>query len=335
MTVERAREEAARVIGEFASGQNRAEIKRAIRQHPTFGDVFDDLIEHKRNKHGKPLSDRTKAEYRAAMRLHLAPFKARKMSEISHEQVAALHSKVGKTAPIQANRVKALVSSVYGHALKRRLYVGENPAAAITGFAENRRDRFIQRDEFPALFDSLAQDPQRDFFLLALLTGARRSNVLSMRWSDLDLTDGIWRVEMTKNAMPQNVTLSPEAVAVLAARRQAAKKGAEFVFPGVGKSGHMVEPKTAWARIVRRAGLRGLRIHDLRRTLGSWQAKTGASLVVIGKSLNHLSSKTTEIYARLDLDPVRQSVNTATVAMMEAAGVKEAAKVVPIKKTRA
>ena len=68
--------------------------------------------------------------------------------------------------------------------------------------------------------------------------------------------------------------------------------------------------------------IQNLRIHDLRRTLGSWQAKTGASMAIIGKSLNHKSQQTTAIYARLDLDPVRQSVNTATAAMLDAAGVK-------------
>jgi phosphoribosylformimino-5-aminoimidazole carboxamide ribonucleotide (ProFAR) isomerase len=67
--------------------------------------------------------------------------------------------------------------------------------------------------------------------------------------------------------------------------------------------------------------------------LGSWQAKTGASLVIIGKSLNHKSPSATAIYARLDLDPVRQSVNTATAAMMEAGGLKKPAEIKPLKKS--
>ena len=75
-----------------------------------------------------------------------------------------------------------------------------------------------------------------------------------------------------------------------------------------------------------------LRIHDLRRTLGSWQAKPGASLTIIGKSLNHKAHQATAIYARLDLDPVRQSVNTATAAMLEAASLKEGATVLPLPK---
>jgi integrase len=75
-----------------------------------------------------------------------------------------------------------------------------------------------------------------------------------------------------------------------------------------------------------------LRIHDLRRSLGSWQAITGASLPIIGKSLGHKSPDATMIYARLSLDPVRQSVNTATAAMMEAGGMKTPAQVVPLRR---
>jgi integrase len=92
----------------------------------------------------------------------------------------------------------------------------------------------------------------------------------------------------------------------------------------------LTQPKKAWERVLASAGIDDLRIHDLRRTLGSWQAKTGASLAIIGKSLNHRNQNTTAIYARLDLDPVRDSVNTATSAIMAAAGLKPGADVVKI-----
>jgi integrase len=58
-------------------------------------------------------------------------------------------------------------------------------------------------------------------------------------------------------------------------------------------------------------------MHDLRRTLGSWQALGGSSLQIIGKSLGHKSMQSTEIYARLTTDPVRESVEKATQAMVE------------------
>src|SRR5262249_31447072 len=86
-------------------------------------------------------------------------------------------------------------------------------------------------------------------------------------------------------------------------------------------NGHVVELKHAWKRILKRAGLDGLWIHDLRRTLGSWQAATGASLAIIGKTLAHKNVSTTAIYARLNLDPVRGAMETATNAILVAAGV--------------
>jgi integrase len=138
----------------------------------------------------------------------------------------------------------------------------------------------------------------------------------------------VWCIAKTKNGTAQTVTLSPEAVTVLKSRK--AGEG-EFVFPGEGKTKHIVEPKKAWAALLKAAGIENLRIHDLRRTLGSWQARTGASLPIIGKSLNHKTHQATAIYARLDLDPVRQSVNTATAAMMEAAGMKKKAEVVRLR----
>jgi integrase len=92
-----------------------------------------------------------------------------------------------------------------------------------------------------------------------------------------------------------------------------------FVFSGSGRTGHLVEPKKGWKRLLARAGLKDLRIHDLRRTMGSWQAKTGASLAIIGKSLNHKNQSTTAIYARLDIDPACVRMEKATAAMLEAA----------------
>lgn len=331
MTVEQARRMAAAVNAEIEEGANPAEVKRAAKAEATFGEVFEEFLVHKRNRAGAPLSDRTREEYRDAARLHLGAFLPQRLSRITRESVALLHRQIGKSAPFQANRVKALVSSVMGYARERGHLQGENPAAQVKSFAEPSRDRFAQATELSALFEAMAESSQRDFFLLAILTGARRSDIQAMRWEQINKKEAIWRIPTTKNGTPQNVTLSPEAIAVLQAREEE-RDASPFVFPGSGKTGHLVEPKKAWQTILSRAGLSDLRIHDLRRTLGSWQAKTGASLAIIGKSLNHKTPQATAIYARLDLDPVRQSVNTATAAMLEAAGMKDVADVLPIKK---
>ena len=150
-----------------------------------------------------------------------------------------------------------------------------------------------------------------------------------MRWQDISFDQLEWRIPMTKNGTPQIVSLSPEAMQVLQSRKLS--YNSEYVFPGNGKSGHLEEPKKGWDRILSRAGIEDLRIHDLRRTLGSWQARTGTSLAIIGKSLNHKSHASTLVYARLDLDPVRDSVNRATSVMLDTSGIQSINKIVGIK----
>ena len=159
----------------------------------------------------------------------------------------------------------------------------------------------------------------QDFFLLALLTGARRGNVASMRWDDVDPTWKLWRIpgEVAKGGQPIVVPLVDAALAILT-RRKATANGNPWVFPSYGKSGHIVEVKGAWKRILTAAGLSDVRPHDLRRTLGSWQAIGGASLPIIGRSLGHSQPATTQVYARLQLDPVRASVTAATDAILAA-----------------
>lgn len=335
MTVERARKEAQKSLAAFASDQNPAEIRRAQKQEPTFGEMFKEYGE----RHG--IKKRSWTTDQSLYANHLQSLAPRKLTTISRSIISRILSDLEREGKAGAtiNNVRALISSIYGRAIEWG-HATTNPVAGIRTRTKVKRDRFLQADELPRFFQSLAEEQNetlRDYILLALLTGARRANLLAMRWVEINLGEYVWRIPDTKNGTPQNVTLSPEAVAILQARREAAENSAVFVFPGTGESGHIEEPKKAVIRVMERAAIPygrnnpdGVTLHDLRRTLGSWQAKTGASLAIIGKSLNHKSQQATAIYARLDLDPVRASVNTATAAMMEAGGLKEAVAVVPI-----
>ncbi|MBP7467330.1 MAG: tyrosine-type recombinase/integrase [Thauera sp.] len=392
MTVEQARREAEKTLGEFASGSNPAAARRAIRGEPTFTEAFESFLDGKRKRDGTALADKTKRDYRDVLRMYLSTIQNKKLSDVTREDVKAIQRKATKKSPAQADRAVAVVSSVFSFALDQETYSGTNPASRVQKNPPPSRDRFAQAHELPHLLAAVAESDQRDYFLLSLMTGARRSNVQAMAWREIDLDGAVWRIAKTKNGTPQNLPLSPEAVTVLKARKeaqQAAHKASKsdkamspFVFPGTGKTGHLVEPKKAWSTILNKASARrlldcldrderinadertryeslldtapataerelqkraedagidgadydmtDLRIHDLRRTLGSWQAITGASLAIIGKSLNHKTHQATAIYARLDLDPVRRSVNLATSAMLEAAGLKDAADVVTL-----
>ena len=120
----------------------------------------------------------------------------------------------------------------------------------------------------------------------------------------------------TKNGEPLRVHLVESVVDLLKARLEKYGKQ-EWVFEGRGKTGHLVNPKAAWKKILQNLDIKDLRIHDLRRTFGSWQAATGANSYMIGRSLGHKSPQATAIYARLNLDPVRESVEKATGAMLQ------------------
>jgi integrase len=327
MTVEQARKAAAEVNAEIENGANPAEARRVFKSEPTLSEFFAEYGD----RHGA--KKRTWKDDQQRFRDYLQPpLGQKKLTTITRDMVARVLSdaeKAGKSTATVRN-IRALASGLFSKAVEWN-HLHTNPAQGVTVTGRKvSRDRFLQADELPRFFAALAAESNqdmRDFILLALLTGARRANLCAMHWKEIDLTDGLWRIPRTKNDEPQTVTLCPEAVTILEARREAIKDG--FVFPGTGKSGHIEEPKKAVVRVMERAGIpygrtvpNGVTLHDLRRTLGSWQARTGASLTIIGKSLNHKSQQATAIYARLDLDPVRQSVNTATTAMLTAGGLK-------------
>ncbi|PIV89418.1 MAG: recombinase XerD [Hydrogenophilales bacterium CG17_big_fil_post_rev_8_21_14_2_50_63_12] len=335
MTVEKARAEAQKVLGEFATGSNPAEARRAFKAMLTLSELF---AEYGARHGSKKLAWRDDQQrFRDYLEKSLGN---KKLSAITRADLARILSdaeKAGK-AVATVRAIRALASIIFAKGIEWG-HLETNPAQGVKISGKKvTRDRFLQSDEMPRFFAALAEESSvtmRDFILLALLTGARRANLCAMHWQEIDLGAGVWRIPRTKNDEPQSVTLCPEAVVILEARKEAT--GGGFVFPGTGETGHIVEPRKAVERVMDRAGIpfgrnvpNGVTLHDLRRTLGSWQARAGASLAIIGKSLNHKSQAATAIYARLDLGPVRQSVNAATSAMLVAGEVKDSADVVKI-----
>ncbi|MBA2654423.1 MAG: tyrosine-type recombinase/integrase [Gammaproteobacteria bacterium] len=319
LTIEQARRMAMEANADIAKGDNPNDKRRLERAEMTFSAMFSEYLERYAKVHKKSW----KADQDQFNR-YLKDWGKRKLSNITKNDIQKLHQQVGREkGTYAANRLLALLSTIFNKAIEYGSWDKTNPALGIKKFKEKSRDRFLQADELPCFFQAVTEEPNidiRDYVLLSLLTGARRSNVLSMRWEQINFQRAEWRIPETKNGEPQIITLSDEALNILTARKLTAKN--QFVFPSNGMHGHITEPKKGWQRILARAGIENLRIHDLRRTLGSWQAKTGASLAIIGKSLNHKSPLTTAIYARLDLDPVRESVEKATKAMLEAAGIE-------------
>jgi integrase len=311
ISIENARKLAITAKGNIARGANPQKEKRAIRDEMTFGALFTEYLE----KYSK-VHKRSWAYDEREINKFLPRWFKRKISSFDRAEIERLHAKVGKENGLyQANRLLERIRSIFNKAIEWG-WQGQNPAIGVKKFREQSRDRFLQPDELPRFFAALATEPNetaRNFFMISLLTGARKSNTLAMRWCDINFSTATWRIELTKNGDAQTIHLPQQAVDILVAGKLTSE--GPWVFEGSGKSGHLADPKKAWERILVEAGIENLRIHDLRRTLGSYQAATGANGYIIGKSLGHRSQQSTAIYARLNLDPVRESVNKATEAM--------------------
>ena len=390
LSIERARTEAMKINSAIANKENPNDAIRAQKEEKTFSQLFDLYMQRWAKPNKKSWQDDSN-NYRRYIQDY-TKISARKLSRITKTDIADLHASIGEDRPIIANRVLALISSVYGRAASWGMWNKPNPALGISKFPEKSRDRFIQSEELPVFFEALAMESSeqlQDYFMLLLLTGVRRSNLMEMRWEEVSFDRKEWRIPETKNGTPQIISLDDVQgvmMRIMENRKEKAKQLAirsPWVFPSSGASGHLVEPRKGWERILMRAeifqligliaehegwgaektqklkyeaaanpettlakykekakalkldingvGLRDLRIHDLRRTLGSWMAGTGASSVIIGRQLNHKSPSATAIYSRLQQDPVKEARNKAVTAMFGAAGINESAKIIKIK----
>ena len=236
-----------------------------------------------------------------------------RISDIQKEDIQKVFNSIsGKGYKIAANKFVIRMCAIFNKAIEWELLV-KNPATKIKKHKPKERDRYITAEEIDAFLNAvdLEKNPvMRDYILIALYTGLRKGEGMAIRWKDVSFINRTCYLEDTKNGDSLHVALCDEAIAILEERHKAAYN--EWVFPSKkSASGHIEDPRKAMARIKKRAGLEDLTIHDLRRTKGSWLAIAGASEYIIGKALNHKSSKSTAIYARLSLDPVRNYTEKA------------------------
>lgn len=255
---------------------------------------------------------------------HLKDFANRKMMNIKKEEIEQLHKKMKQDMSVySANRMLSLIKHLYQKAIEwgypERL---GNPATNIHKFKEPSRERFLQSDEVKTFFDALKDEPNevfKNYILLSIYTGQRRNSILTMKWRDVDLKNGFIYLPDTKNGEPQQVPLTTQAAELL--KQMKKKATSEWVLPSKrgSSSGHLEDPKRPWQALLKRAGISDFRLHDLRRTQGSYQAILNIPLNVIGKSLGHKSLSATQGYAKLTADPVRSAMQKATDRMIELA----------------
>ena len=231
----------------------------------------------------------------------------------------------GRKKKHTANRSFDQLKAVINFGKRKDLVYCDNPCIGVDKIPTKSRERFIQPgDEFARFAQALADEPNetwRDFFWLSLFVAARRSNVLAMAWDQINFELETWTIPKTKNGDSHSVPLTPSAMEILKRRYSDVKRNDVWVFYSdrrsrkTGEFSHMGNPKEAWKRLLKRAEITDLRIHDLRRTAGSYMAIQGVSPTIIGKALGHKSQAATAMYARLTQDPVRQAMINAQAAL--------------------
>jgi integrase len=313
ITVVLARDKALEMKAAISRGGDPALERQQEREEPTFGNLTVRYLD----EHAKPHKKSWKRD-ESRIEAHFSKWNSRRVNDVSADEVARLHHAISEAhGKVAANRAIELLRVIFNLGRDWGYLNGANPAARVKRFHENKQERFLSPDEMHRLNSALADEKSiywRAFFALSLMIGTRKNELLSARWSDLDLEKRTWQIPMTKAGRSHLLPIPAPATELLKALPS--RNIGEFVFPGRGKTGHLVEPRKTWERIRKAANLSDARIHDLRRTFGSWLAAQGYSLPLIGRALNHSNAASTSIYARIDLDPVRAALENNAALML-------------------
>lgn len=333
-TVDKAREKAKSILGEIADKKDPAALRDADRNSITVGALAEMFLQQHVDAKRRPSTART---YRDALKRLVRPsLGTLRVFEVTRADVARLHHSL-RTTPYQANRMLAALSSMFSWA-ERRGYRDErtNPCRGIDKFPEAARERFLSNAELARLGEALAEaernEAETQFVVAAirllLFTGCRLSEILTLQWDHVDLDRATLRLPESKTGA-KVVYLPAPALEILASLPRQA--GTPFVIAGARPGEHLVDLQRPWRRIRTRAGLEGVRLHDIRHSYASVAAAGGLSLPMIGKLLGHSSVVTTERYAHLGQDPVREAGNL--IAERIAAALRgEPGEVVPLER---
>lgn len=302
-----ARQAAQGVAGDLAQGRDPIAQRKALRIRKTrLEEIWPKYLLHLKSR------NRTWARDEERWKTHVAPAFGKKAArDITRADCQALVDRIGVRHKIAANRIASFLSSLFGFAADD---VPVNPAKKLRRYPENSRSRILKSEELPMLLSAIEAEtqPWPDVFKMLLYTGARRGAVAKMRWHDVDLGSGIWTIppESAKNKTATSIPLTSPATKLLGRRLQI-RAGEPWVFPSAVGNGPIVGLPKAWARILKRANLSNLRIHDIRRSVGTALARGGASPHIIATGLGHRSIASAKSYVRLAGEDARQALGDA------------------------
>lgn len=269
---------------------------------------------------------RSAKDVESRWRLHVSPVLGHlRLRDIKPGDVLRLHdSKRVQTCAATANRVLALIKRAFNIAIAME-HCEKNPCRGVRMHAENNvRSRTLAGEELKRFVAALADEPNRvaaDFMLFALASAGRREECLQMTWAEVSLEQATWTIpaHRSKNGKSRTVPLNDVALRVL--RNRLAHRSSEYVFPGRDK-GPCCNPNRAFKRVLERAGIVDLKIHDLRRSAATILINNGGNITQAQKLLGHSSSTLTATrYAFLAESQVRDASQRVSSAITEACGL--------------
>ena len=307
---ETARRRAMAVISDAKGGADPAAERDNSRKAVTMKALGERFLEEYVPVHCKPS---TAYEYGRSVKLYIDPqLGSRKVAQIQRSDIAELHHAM-RDRPYQANRTLGVLSKMFSLAELWGLRPdGSNPCLHVKRYKEEKRERFLSPDEFTRLgqvLDEILQDGSETRSAVAairllMLTGCRLMEIQKLRWENVDLEASELHLPDTKTG-GRAVPLAPSAVRLLASLPR--DEDNPWVIAGRKPGSHLTDLQHPWRRIRERAGLDGVRIHDLRHSFASRALALGESLPMIGKLLGHTQVQTTARYAHLARDTVKAS----------------------------
>lgn len=303
LTADQARGKAKVMVGELSDGKDPLDKRKSGAGGASMRELCDKYVQYQGPTKG------TISEDIRRIKKHFLPLWAElPANSITREEITALHKRIGEEKPYEANRILALLHRMFSLAVDWN-YTKENPANKITRFPEVKRDRYVKQEEMERL--AAAMSSEKNIYVpaalkLFLYTGLRRSELLQAKWVDVNWERRELRIPMTKAGRTHHCPLSEPAIEILKELPRLADN--PYLFPGRKAGSHLINIDKAWRRIRKAADLEDVRLHDLRRTVGSWLVQSGESLPLIGKILGHSNASTTQIYARLGESQPRRAL---------------------------
>lgn len=322
LTAVQARKQAEARLAEVADGGNPLEARATQRQKQTFRELKNAYVE----KHAS--TKKTGNADISRLNRHIPKrWLSRLAEDISGDDIADLHHKIGveQGKPYEANRLLEILRAMFNLAPGpgwRHVPPGHlNPTTGIKKHPEKKRKVWVTREQMKPLVKAIQKEPNiyiRAALWTLILTGMRKGELLEAKRADIDWSRAMLKLPDPKAGEPQEVALNQQAVAILQALP--VQEANPHLFPGRRKGRHIVNIDIAWGRIRKEAGVPDVRLHDLRRTVGSWLSQNKADLNVIKEALRHADINTTLTYARLGADPAREIMEEHGRQVIESAG---------------